>query len=306
MRCCQFCNHYNDCGSTSTTAFTPALRIAGAAAASTCPARAASARGRSVFATSWARWRPRSRSSGAGPSSCGAVQPAAQLAQQLLRRGRVRAGGDDRDQVAEGRVAELASPLELLGEEAGDVVPRRVAQRRRVGLERLHDHLPRRVAAAAAGELRHELERALLGPEVGQREPGVGVDDGGERDAREVVALGDHLRSDQHRPVGGGEAIERLAERTRLGGRVRVEPDPLELGDALRELRLEPLRARPDPSELGRAAGRARLGNGLRVAAVVAVQRVRRRAASARRRRDRTGGRARRRGSGSRARARAG
>ena len=39
-------------GSTSTTALTPARRIAGAAAASTRPAAAASARGVSVFATS--------------------------------------------------------------------------------------------------------------------------------------------------------------------------------------------------------------------------------------------------------------
>ena len=49
---------------TSTTALTPALRIAGAAAASTCPARAASARGRSVLAMSCARCRPRRRSNG--------------------------------------------------------------------------------------------------------------------------------------------------------------------------------------------------------------------------------------------------
>ena len=43
------------CGSTSTTAVIPAARIAGAAAASSCPRRAATSRGVSVFAISWAR-----------------------------------------------------------------------------------------------------------------------------------------------------------------------------------------------------------------------------------------------------------
>ena len=111
--------------------------------------------------------------------------------------------------------------------------------------------MPGRVAAAAAGELRDELEGALLGAEVGQREPGVGVDDRGERDAGEVMALRDHLRADEDGAVGGGEPVERLVQRAGLRRRVRVEPDPLQLGDALRELRLEPLRAGADPRQLG-------------------------------------------------------
>ena len=138
---------------------------------------------------------------------------------------------------------------------------RREAERPRVGLERLHDHLARGVAAAAAGELRHELERALLGAEVGQREPGVGVDDRGERDAREVMALRDHLRADEDGPVGGREALERLAERARLRGRVGVEPDPLELGDALLPARASsrcvpaPIRASSAEPQAGHASG---------------------------------------------------
>ena len=40
-------------------------------------------------------------------------------------------------------------------------------------------------------------------------EPGVGVDDGRERDACEVVALRDHLRPEEHGPVGRGEPLER-------------------------------------------------------------------------------------------------
>ena len=259
-------------GSTSTTALTPARRIAGAAAASTRPAAAASARGRSVFATSWERCRPRRRSSGAGPSRSAPFSSPFSSRSSRSGASGVRARGDDRDQVPERRVAELAAPVELLREEACDVVAGRVAERRRVRLERLHDHLPRRVAAAATRELRHELERPLLRAEVREREPRVRVDDGGERDPGEVMALRDHLRADEDGAVGGGEAVERLAERPGLRGRVRIEPDPLELRHPLLELGLEPLRAGADPRQLGRAARRARLRDRLRVAAMVAVQ----------------------------------
>ena len=44
----------------------------------------------------------------------------------------------------------------------------------------------------------------------GMRETGVGVDDRGERDAREVVALGDHLRAEQHRAVAPRRSAERV------------------------------------------------------------------------------------------------
>ena len=174
--------------------------------------------------------------------------------------------------MAEGRIAELPPPRELLGEEAGDVVAGGEGERPRVRLERLHDHLPRRVAPAAAGELGDELEGPFLGTEVGQREPRIGVDDGGERDAREVVALRDHLRADEHDAVAGSEALERLVERAALPGRVGVEADPLELRQVLGELGLEPLRTRADPRQLARAAGRARRRDRLGVAAVVAVE----------------------------------
>ena len=163
----------------------------------------------------------------------------------------------------EGRVAELAPALELLGEEAGDVVARRVPERRRVRLERLHDHLPGRVAAAAAGELRHELEGALLGAEVGQREPGVGVDDGGERDAGEVMALRDHLRADEHGAVGGGEAVERLAQRAAAStavsasSRIRSSSGTRFASSASSRCVPAPIRASSAEPQAGHASGTA-------------------------------------------------
>ena len=148
-------------------------------------------------------------------------------------------------------------------------------ERHRVGLEGLHEHEAGRACAlapAAAGELRDELERPLLGAEVGEREPGVGIDDRREVDAREVVALRDHLRPDQDGPLGPAEALERLPHGARPGGRVGVEPDALELRHVPLELLLEPLGARADVGELDRAAAGQASGTGLAVAAVVAVE----------------------------------
>src|SRR5256885_16911267 len=99
--------------------------------------------------------------------------------------------------MTERRIAESAAAFELAGEEARDVVTRCKLDRARVRLERLHQHASRRVAAASAGELRQQLERALLGAEVRQAETRVRVDDGREGDARKVMALRHHLRADQ-------------------------------------------------------------------------------------------------------------
>ena len=150
---------------------------------------------------------------------------------------------------------------------------RRMGDCSRVGLERLHDHAPGRIAAAPPRELGDQLERSLLGPEVGQGQPRVCVDHRRELDPGEVVALRDHLRAEQHGALGLGEAPQRDCELLRLRDGVRVEPDQLELRDLARELPLELLRAGPEPGQVGRTAGRARHGCRGRVPAVVAAQR---------------------------------
>src|SRR4029079_9687241 len=98
--------------------------------------------------------------------------------------------------------------------------------------------------SAPAGELGQELEGALLGAEVGQAEPGVCVHDRGELDAGEVVSLRDHLRAHQEAAPGARERLERLPQLLGLRDRVRVEPDPLELGDVLLELAIQTRSAR--------------------------------------------------------------
>jgi hypothetical protein len=154
------------CGSTSTTAVTPALRIAGAAAASSCAARADPSRlgrlGDELRAVAAAQ-----PQQGRGAEQL-LAEPCPQLFEQSGRSALIPAGGDHTDEVAKRRVAELAPACQLVGEEARHVVVRGERDRPRVRLERLHEHASRRVAPAAAGELRDELKRALLGAEVRQ------------------------------------------------------------------------------------------------------------------------------------------
>jgi len=254
----------------------PSRRIVRAAAASSADAWRATDRGCVVFARSWARWRPRSRKTGAGPSRTASTPSSRSRSSRSAASGAPGSGPETRIETRcrnGGELEHLAS-LELPGEKPGDVVVDSVTERRGVGLEGLHDDAPGCVAPAAARELGDELERPLLGAEVREREAGVGVDDGRERDAGHVVALRDHLRPDEDGPLGRAEALEDVADRARPARDVRVEPEPLELGEALRELRLEPLRPGADPCELDGAALRAFARDCLHPPAVVAVERV--------------------------------
>jgi hypothetical protein len=67
-----------------------------------------------------------------------------------------------------------------------------------VRIVRLHHDAPRQFAPAGpARDLRHELKDALGGAEVRHRERVVAAHHAHQRDAVNVVALGDHLRAHQ-------------------------------------------------------------------------------------------------------------
>ena len=151
---------------------------------------------------------------------------------------------------------------------------RRVVDRAGVGLERLHEHAARRIAAAAAGELRDQLERPLLGAEVGHREAGVGVDHRGQLDTREVMALGDHLRAEQHGAIGRGEALQRGVEKLRRLCRVGVKAGSARVGGTHARARAQPLRAGTEARKVYRQARGTCLRHRFGVAAVVTAQRV--------------------------------
>ena len=112
----------------------------------------------------------------------------------------------------ERRVAERLAALQLAGEEAVAVVARGVDDRSSLGRDRLHEHAPLPSAPDAPGELGDQRERALLGAEVREAQRRVRVEHDAERDIREVVALGDHLRSDQHPALRRLEAAQQRAD----------------------------------------------------------------------------------------------
>jgi hypothetical protein len=202
----------------------------------------------------------------------GKAERLTQLLERTERSGELGPRDDDRDEMPERRVPELLPPCELVGEEARDVVSRREPERRRVGLERLHEDDAGRVPPAPSRELRDELEGSLLRPEVGKGEPRVGIDHCGHGHAREVMPFRNHLRPDEHSGARAPEALEGVRELPGSRRGVRVESDALEPGNAFLELRLEALGAGADPRQLDRAALGAAVRKLLREAAVMTVQ----------------------------------
>ncbi len=86
------------------------------------------------------------------------------------------------------------------------------------------------------------------------------------------MSLRHHLRPDQDSTVGAREPCQRFTHGPLRASRVGIEADPLELGDASRQLGLQPLRTCADSRELDRPALGACLRHALRVPAVMAVE----------------------------------
>ena len=245
-------------GSTSTEKRRPGWRGAFAAASTAARTAAIAAARSAALTTTWERWRPRSRNSGAGPSTVAPGAPAAASAiSAAAARGaaRVLRRADDPDQVGERRVGERAPALELAGARSR----RRRGGRRRRSRARpatvvcTSTRPPARPAAGAARELGDQRERPLLGAEVREAQRRVGVDDDAERHVREVVPLGDHLRADEQPGGRGGEAGQQRGHGV-LGARgVGVEPEHRHV-ERFGELGLQPLRARAVAGDGRRAA----------------------------------------------------
>ena len=194
-------------------------------------------------------------------------------ARTARRAGGSRARDDDANEVAERRIAELAPALELAGEELLHVVARGERDRARVRLVGLHDHAARarrgrcgRRAASRAGRCapprgsrggrapcrRRRRRRA--------RRPGSGGP------CATICVPSRTPRSQAAKPARTSASLPGLA------GDVGVEPEALQLRQALGQLGLELLRAGAEARHLGGAAGGAELGRGLAAPAVVAVE----------------------------------
>ncbi len=183
-----------------------------------------------------------------------------------------RRGHEDRGELAEGRVEERPPESELFPLEGLGVVPRGERDRRMPRMKRLDVHGSRR--RAAAGPSRHlgeQLEGLLGRAEIREVQQRVRREDADRSDVREVVALRDHLRSDEARRAarlkifddGGGAAAPRG---------IAVEHDGRHAGEELSESLGDTLGAGPDRLEQPAPALRTARRAGDALAAVVADQ----------------------------------
>ena len=141
------------------------------------------------------------------------------------------------------------------------------------GLGGLDDHLaPLRPAPCAAGNLHHQLESPLAGPEIGVVEHVVGVENPHQRDPLEVEPLGYHLRAYQDVGFAARERRHNGAERPFGSHRIAVEPRHPRLGEDAGYLLFDFLGAESHRHHIGDLARRAFGRYGFAVAAVVADQ----------------------------------
>ncbi len=127
-------------------------------------------------------------------------------------------------------------------------------------------------APARARELGDQRERPLLGAEVGEAQRGVGVEHDPQAHVGEVVALGDHLGSDQHARTGRLEAAQRAdaaapASATTSASRRKTGASA---SKTLRQLVLQALGAGAVAGDRSEQQSQQRAGDRLAVAAVVA------------------------------------
>ena len=179
---------------------------------------------------------------------------------------------DVTDEVPVRRVAELGALLEFGDSEAMEVEA--FGELDGIGgrLETLHDdHAFEVTPAGATGDLGEQLEGAFGGAEVRQLQREVGVDDAHQGHAREVEALGDHLRAEEHVIFTGTEIGEDLTEEVLLAHGIGVDAGHAgareKLGDGLLDL-LGPVTL---PADLGGTAARTEHRGALLVIAEVAA-----------------------------------
>ena len=128
------------------------------------------------------------------------------------------------DEVGVGRIPQSPAALELGCEEARGVMYGRMADRGRVGSQRLDEDSPALgPASASPGQLGNQRKGPLLRPEVGESQRGVGVEDDAQQDVREVVPLAHHLRTHQHARVRGFEPPQDVEMGAGGSGAVGVE-----------------------------------------------------------------------------------
>ncbi len=112
----------------------------------------------------------------------------------------------------------------------------------------------------------------LGGAEIGAEEGAVAVQHAHQREARVIVALGEHLGAHQDVDLARAELVEHAGERALARGGVAIDARDARLRQRCAQRLLDALRALPHRRQIRPAARRARSRDALAVPAVVAAQ----------------------------------
>ena len=141
--------------------------------------------------------------------------------------------------------------------------------------EALNDDFARAIAAArAARHLRQQLKRSLRGAKVRQRQRGIRRENSDQRHEREVVSLGDHLRSDQNVDLALSKTAKHALEVANVLHGVAVDASDARIREQFPQVGLDTLGALADIMDVFALAFRAPRRGALRQPAVVAQQLV--------------------------------
>ena len=187
----------------------------------------------------------------------------------------VSAAAADFHELAEGRIEGGAPVFHFFIREPVEVVIHCKLHHRFARLERLNEYL-----AFAAGTTRapcslaEQLEKPFGGSEVGDAEPAIGANDPDELYARKVVALGDHLRSNQDIVFAVAERVENLFAGAHVLGCVAVHANYLRIRNPFGDFFFEHLDGAAHKLVGFGAAGATRCVHRVKGGAVVAHERA--------------------------------
>ena len=133
------------------------------------------------------------------------------------------------------------------------------------------------MAASPTGHLHQGGEETLGGAKVGREQTGVGIDHHHQRQAVEIVSLGQHLRAHQQIGAPGVHVVQKGLGRPLASCHVTVQAADVRTGKKRRQRVFQFLSAAPQRGQVLVAAGGAGTGHGLRGGAVMADQPIARR-----------------------------
>ena len=184
------------------------------------------------------------------------------------------ATNDDVDERDDRGISHAAPKRDLAFEERGVILPARELDAVVLGVKRLHDRLAQRAHHGPARPATCVSSWNVRSParKSATPSPTSAEIDTDERDAREVVPLGDHLRPDEHVEFAGSEAGEQRGERALAPNRVAIDPADARRRKPVAQMLFDLLGAEASVLEIWRRALPAGLRHHHRVVAVMTAR----------------------------------